>query len=323
MSQTPNDPSPIDPVNNDAVNGQNPQGSVPNYTPPAAGATPPAGAYPPPSEGGFPPPPPVPGQQYGAPGQQYGAPGQQYGAPGQQYGAPGQPHPYPQTATQAPTVGEAFNWGWLKFTQNIGPIILGLIALIVPAVFGTILIMVGMSSFIESQTYYSSGGGGGGLFLVFLGGIISVLGYLLVQLGIYRAALDISQGRQVTFGTFFSFQDVGKVIVAAILLGLVTIVAGVLTFFLGGLGGVVFMFFAQFTLLFVLDKSLSPIDAIKASFSLVNKNLGTVVVLYIAVAIASFIGGLLLGLGLLVALPVSMLATAYMYRKLQGEPVAA
>lgn len=321
MSQPPNIPSPHEPGNNIPPEGQNPQGAAPSSPygqPTDPQNAPPAGAYPPPAQGGFPPPPPV--QQGGAPNPGYGAPNQGYGAPNPGYGQPNTGYQPVHTA-QAPSVGEAFNWGWLKFTQNLGAMVLGVLAMMVPAVIGFIIILA--ATYSATGSVLRGGSGAGSWFLMFIGIVIVVLGMFLVQLGVYRASLDISQGRTVTFGTFFQFQDIGKVILAALLLGGAVIVAGIVTFFLGGLGALVVAFFGQFTLLFVLDKSLAPIDAMKASMSLVNKNLGTVVILYLAVAIASGIGGFFLGVGLLVALPVTMLATAYMYRKLQGEPVAA
>ena len=62
---------------------------------------------------------------------------------------------------------------------------------------------------------------------------------------------------------------------------------------------------------------------IKASVAFVNANLGTLIGFYIASAIAIFVGALLCGIGLLAAIPVVVIAQAYAYRSLQGEPVAA
>jgi uncharacterized membrane protein len=63
-------------------------------------------------------------------------------------------------------------------------------------------------------------------------------------------------------------------------------------------------------------------EAIKASFGLVNKNLGTVVVLFLASILAFFIGAILCGIGLLVTIPVTIIATAYAYRFMTGQTVA-
>ena len=161
-------------------------------------------------------------------------------------------------------------------------------------------------------------GGDAGLGIFGFGMILAtavavVLG-ALVQAGILRAALEVTYGRPVDIKTFFTFTDLGKVLLAALLVGLLGAVPII---------GLVLAFFAQFTLLFVLDKGLSPIDALKASFALVNQNLGTVVVLFIGVYVAYFVGSLACGVGILVAMPVALIATTYVYRRLLGETVAA
>lgn len=73
----------------------------------------------------------------------------------------------------------------------------------------------------------------------------------------------------------------------------------------------------------MIDKGLAAVDALKASFTLVNRNLGTVVVLFLGVYVANAIGSALCGVGLLVSFPVGLLATAYLFRRIQNEPVAA
>jgi len=147
--------------------------------------------------------------------------------------------------------------------------------------------------------------------------IMILLSYLL-QAGIIRGALHITYGRPLDVKTFFQFDNLGAVIVASLLIGLLTGI-GIL---LCVVPGIVFAFFAQFALYFVIDKGQSAPDAIRSSIALVNKNLGTVVLLFIAVYIAQAIGSALCGVGLLVALPVCVIATAFVYRRLLDEPVA-
>jgi uncharacterized membrane protein len=87
--------------------------------------------------------------------------------------------------------------------------------------------------------------------------------------------------------------------------------------------GLIVLFFSPFFGFFVLDKQMGAFDSIKASFQLVNRNLGTMIGFFFASYLALLLGGLLCGVGLIVALPVVVIATGYMYRRLQGEPVAA
>ena len=68
---------------------------------------------------------------------------------------------------------------------------------------------------------------------------------------------------------------------------------------------------------------MSPIEAITASFNLVKDNLGTVIIFWLLTILATIAGAIVCGVGLIVAIPVVVIATGYMYKRLQGEPVAA
>jgi uncharacterized membrane protein len=260
-------------------------------------------------------------------------PQQPYGQqppPGQPY-PPQQPYPQPGYAPQpaygAPTtgtgVGDAFSWGWTKFTQQVGPFLLGVLAyLAVIVVVSAVLFAVilgGTVASVDPDTQELRNGAGVGLvfgYLVVLAVVLLLSAFM--QAGVTRASLEVADGRRIEVGTFFRFDEFGKVVVAALLVGLGTAV-GVLLFVLPGL---VFAFFAQFTLFFVIDKRLAPVDAIRASFTLVTRNLGAVVLLFLAVYAANLVGSALCGIGQLVSFPVGLLATTWMYRRLQNEPVA-
>lgn len=279
-------------------------------------------------------PPPSAQQPYGQPPYPPQQPSGQQPYPQQPYPQPGhaqQPYPQQPYAQQpaygAPTagtgVGDAFSWGWTKFTQQVGPFLLGVLAyLAVIVVISVVLFAVilgGTVASVDPDTQELRNGAGVGL----------VFGYLLVlavvlllsafmQAGVTRATLEVADGRRIDVGTFFRFDDFGKVVVAALLVGLGTAV-GILLFVLPGL---VFAFFAQFTLFFVIDKRMAPVDAIRASFTLVTRNVGAVVLLFLAVYAANLVGSALCGVGQLVSFPVGLLATTWMYRRLQNEPVA-
>lgn len=288
-------------------------------------AAPPAGGYPPPA------------QPYGAPA---GAPpaGAGYPPPGQPpygqqppagqapYGQPGYPPPaapYGQ-AGQPVQIGEAFNYGWTKFTQNLGILIAGLAVYLVATfvivgVFYAIIIG-GAAASVRVDEFGNVTSGSGAAGAVFgIGGLvlaaIAVLLSIFIQAAVIRVALRISRGEQVSFASFFQFDDFGKVVAAALLVGVLTAVGTLLCY----LPGIVFGFFAQFTLFFVIDKGQDAVTALKSSFSLVNKNLGTVVLLYLAVLVVQAVGSAICGIGLFVAIPVAVLATTFVYRRLNLE----
>ena len=288
------------------------------------GTTPPRDDEPRPPQGQPPAgPPPSPQQPYG----QQPPPGQPY-PPQQPYPQPGYAQqPYDAPAYGAPTagtsVGDAFSWGWTKFTQQVGPFLLGVLAylaviVVVSAVLFAVLLGGTVASVDPDTQELRNGAGVGLVFGYLLVAAVAVLLSAFMQAGVTRASLEVADGRRIEVGTFFRFDDFGKVVVAALLVGLGTAV-GTLLFVLPGL---VFAFLAQFTLFFVIDKRLAPVDAIRASFTLVSRNLSTVLLLFLGVYAANLVGSALCGVGQLVSFPVGLLATAWMYRRLQGEPVA-
>lgn len=286
-------------------------------------------SQPPQYPGGYGPPPgygqpPVYGQPpgYGPPpgyGQQptYGPP-PDYGQPpgyGQQLGY-GQPPGYPPPG-YAPgfgppgprfDIGEGFSWAWDKFSKHAA-------ALIVPLLgYGTALVVVAL--LIRAAA--GAAGGGGSAVIMTLGYLIIFAAILVVQIAYLSGCLDIADGKPVSIGSFFTLRNAGPAILAALMVGALTFVGTVLLV----IPGLVFGFFAQFTLAFVIDRSLSPLDALKASFATVKGNLGDALVSYLVQLAVILVGQLLCGVGLLVAAPVAMLILVYTYRRLSGGPLA-
>lgn len=306
--------------------GPPPQGPPPGggYPPPGQ---PPGGGYPPPGPpgGGYPPPgPPPPGGGYGPPGGGYPPQGPPPGGgyPGQGYGGYGGP-------PQRFSIGEAFNYGWAKFQQNVGMIILAALAwigiLIAFYVVWLLLLSalgIGMSASFEIDSDGNSSSTGGGFFgVLMIGALMTVVPVIIsavMQAGILRGALQITYGREFTVGTTFSFDNVGRVIGAAIIISIMTTIG----YFLCWIPGLIVWFFTQFTMFFIVDKDMSIAEALKASASFVNKNLGTLIGFFLCSLIAYFVGALLCGVGLLLAIPVVIIAQTYAYRVLQGEAVA-
>ncbi|MGH8882287.1 MAG: hypothetical protein ACRD0P_33895 [Stackebrandtia sp.] len=303
--------------------GSPPPGGYPPPGPPPQG--PPPGGYPPqgpPPGGGYPPQGPPPGGGYPPPGGGY--PPQGPPPPG---GYPGQGGygPPPQRFS----LGEAFNYGWAKFQQNVGAIILAalawlLILTVVYVLWFLILgaIGVGFGGDIETNAQGEVTGGGGGfvagLVALSLMALVFIVVANVMQAGIIRGALEITYGRELRVGTTFSFANFGAVLLASVLISVMTSVGLLLCY----VPGIIVYFFLQYAVFFVVDKDMSALEAIKASASFVNRNLATLIGFYIVSGIAYFIGALLCGIGLLAAIPVVLIAQTYTYRVLQGESVA-
>ena len=113
---------------------------LPGTPPPPPGATPPPPASPPPPPGGFGgPPPPPPGGTPPPPGGFGGPPGGFTPPPTQPYGGGGE---VPRLE-----VGAAIGYGWKKFTENVGPFIILMIAVFVAMFVAWLLLQVVNAAF--------------------------------------------------------------------------------------------------------------------------------------------------------------------------------
>jgi uncharacterized membrane protein len=87
--------------------------------------------------------------------------------------------------------------------------------------------------------------------------------------------------------------------------------------------GIIASLLFSMTQLSVIDKSLKPIEALKASYRLTKKHLWLLFQFMIVLVLLNLAGLIALVVGLFVTLPVSLIAVAYVYRKLTAleEPV--
>ena len=251
---------------------------------------------PPPGQGGGYPPPPPPGTGVGGPG------------------------PYSPT--------DAVAYGWNKFRANPAPLLLGtLILLVVSGLVSYVTNLIAAGIFVdESSTTINSDGtieidGGSGLFArLLVSMVVSLIVGLISQIivaGLVKGALDTADGKPVSLGGMFEGWDKGKVIIAALIVSVATAIGTVLCY----LPGLVVGFLLSYTIFFVVDRNMEPVEAIKASFSFVTANLGPTILYYLLGILVVIAGALLCGVGLLAAVPIAVLGAAYTFRRLQGQQV--
>jgi uncharacterized membrane protein len=109
------------------------------------------------------------------------------------------------------------------------------------------------------------------------------------------------------------------VIITSLLIGAMTFVGLLLCI----LPGFAVLFFTSFALYFVIDRGEDAVTALKSSFTMVKNNFGVLLLFFLASLAAAIVGACACGVGLLVAIPVVVLAQAYTYRTLNGDPVTA
>ena len=209
--------------------------------------------------------------------------------------------PYQPSTPGGLSVGAAFSYGWAKFSQNAGPLIV--VTLLVWA--ASIVIN------IIAQDFDSW----------FLQLFFSVLAFVVSQVmtrGLVRAALTIVNGGRPEPGSVFSFENIGPFVVGAILFGLLVGVGLVLCIIPGLILGALFGFWS----FACVEQDLDGVSALKRSLELTRANFGQVILFGLAYIGVNIIGAILCGIGLLVTIPLSYVAAAHFYRQLSGTPVA-
>ena len=269
---------------------------------------------PPTGGGGFPPP--------GGPGQPPGPPGGYGGPPLGGYGSGG---PVPSSPGNY-NVGNAFSYAFKKFQENLLPLVLiTLIILVLVAVIQLIGNLVQSAVISDPVLNLETGeieGGGGGFFgaamlLSFVFGVVSFAVNLIIQSGIIKASLALTRGQKIDIGSAFSGINWGQVLIASLLIAVMTLIGLVLCI----LPGIAVIFFTSYTLYFVIDRNQDAVTAIKSSFALVKDNFGQLILFFLASIAAYIVGACLCGVGLLAAIPVVVVAQAYTFRTLTNDPV--
>lgn len=227
-------------------------------------------------------------------------------------------------------VGEAFSWAWNKFTSNAAALIVPmLIYAVILGVLYAIVVGLVIATAPEPVTTYESSGYGFeystssslsaiGIIVVILAVIVAIVVIAAIQSAYIGGALDIADGQPVTIGSFLRPRMVGSVILASLIIMVLTMIGNFLF-----VGGLVVSLFTVFAVVSIVDRRLSPIDGLKASFEIVKSAFVPALLTWLIYLVILFVGGLLCGVGLIVAAPVATLFQVYAWRQLSGGQIAA
>ena len=151
-------------------------------------------------------------------------------------------------------------------------------------------------------------------------GILAAVALILelaVTLGIAGICLKICDGRPAGFNDLHAHIPLTLTyLISSILFGLLCV--GGFIFFI--VPGILLSLWLQFYGFVIIDEKVGPVVALKKSYAIARGRLWRIFVFSCLLAGYNFLGLLLCGMGLLVTVPVSFIAWAYLYRSLQGRP---
>ena len=283
---------------------------------------------------------------YGAPNDPYGpAAGYQgYGAPNDPYGSSGYAGAAPYGAGGRRLVQgdgkvravESISYGFRTVFASpaawiVGSLIVGVICTAVFTV-GTFMTMSTMaaSGAFDPETATTSPSAAGGFNPLAM--ILFLLLMVAVQVTFATAALRAADGAKITLGDFFGNPNLGKTIVFALIVNLVT---GGIPYLIPMLYGsdtgfamivqmlinLALLFLAPLYMLmylFVLDQGASFGDAVNRGFQAGSRNYLSLLGFSLLWGLIVLVSAIPLGLGLLITMPAYMAALAYVFRQASG-----
>ena len=230
-------------------------------------------------------------------------------------------------------IGSALSWSLAKMQEHLSVFLMLSGTIFAVNLVGGIIstkLAENSAAYIDSTTGRLTDVG-----TTFWGGIIgSIILSLVVALvvaflniGLLRAALRTTRGETPSFADLTSGENVGKYIITAIVVAILTAVGIVLCI----LPGLAAAFFLAFAATHALDKGADVGSCLSWSFDAVKRNVGPVIILvllgFAATIISAVLGGLtsvivsaVIGLFLI---PFSALINANLYRQMGGEEIAA
>jgi uncharacterized membrane protein len=164
---------------------------------------------------------------------------------------------------------------------------------------------------------FSSGFGFTSYVMIFLGGVATFVVVGAISSAYYAGLLDIANGQPVTIGSFFKPRNVGSVLVASLLIGVVSSILSFCFIF-----SLVISLFTLFTTVLIVDRNTPPVAAIKESFAMVRTNFGQALLAWLIIGVIVAVGALVCGIGIVVGVPVAALFLVHAYRKLTGGQIA-
>jgi uncharacterized membrane protein len=169
-----------------------------------------------------------------------------------------------------------------------------------------------------SYSWSTSSMGVGGILIAIAGWFVSLIVGAAIQSGYLSGVLDIANGQQVSVGSFFRPRNIGQVIIAGLIVGIITTIG----LFLCVIPGLLASIMLVFTIVALLDRNLSGVDAVKTSFDVSKANFGNAFLTWLVGIAIVFVGAILCGIGLLVAVPVAALFLVCAWRQITGGQVA-
>ncbi len=195
------------------------------------------------------------------------------------------------------SIEEAVSFSWKTVIKNIAFIVILFVIFLLVSMVSQALTRIAMGNFLS----------------VAIVTVISWVANALITMGVIKVALKFCDNQKPGFEDLYSSYPLILNYIGALILFWIACAIGLVLLIVPG---IILMLRLQFFAYFIVDKNMSPIKALEASWKATEGNTLNLLVLWFAFLLITILGALALLVGLLVAIPVMMIAMAYIYRKL-------
>lgn len=152
------------------------------------------------------------------------------------------------------------------------------------------------------------------------GNIVGILVQWWISFGLIGILIKLYHGRDVSFGDLFTTEwgRVWNYILGTILYMLIVLGGFILLIVPGIIWSVKYQYYAYL----IVEKGMKPVEAIKKSGQMTMGHKWNIFLLMLLTVLISILGLIALGVGLLVAIPVVMLANVWVYKWLLDHQAA-
>jgi len=152
-----------------------------------------------------------------------------------------------------------------------------------------------------------------------LSSIMSIVFWVLdivIQMGLIRISLRFCDNEKGEFADLFScFPLFFKYLLGSILYGVIVVGGTILLIIPGIIWGIKFQFFSCF----IVDKGVGPIEALKRSSAITKGAKWDLFLFNLLLGLINLLGAICLLIGLFVTIPTTMVAWAFVYRRLLAQ----
>ena len=135
---------------------------------------------------------------------------------------------------------------------------------------------------------------------------------LVVGMGLIYISLKFLDKKKPTYKDLFYYKPIVNYFLTSVVRGLIILVGFILLI----VPGIIFAVRLKFAVYLVIDKNLDPVEAIKTSWRMTKGSAWNLFFFGILLGLINILGFICLIVGLFITVPLSMLATTFVYRKL-------